>query len=175
MCICKHWTKFWGASKGFWHSERFIIGIVTMNRHDCWTFIIAYQIIFCSNLFYTLDIILFWRYELLPQNSSLMYIGVFGTLCGVQGNCILQWTSLNTCWYHTVLYLYQPNKIFKIITNEFFFLLLILIANLHKFIRCIHRKKSGRFHFSWRYRVCYFKLQKVKSSRYSYLRPHSHW
>jgi hypothetical protein len=43
----------------------------------------AYKIIFCANFVYGLEIILFWRYEVLPQSSSLLYIGVFGTLCGV--------------------------------------------------------------------------------------------
>jgi hypothetical protein len=74
-----------GAKGVFTSSDlkRFNIGIVTINRHDCSTFIIAYQIISCANLVYALDVILFCRYERLPQSSSSLYIGVFGTLCDV--------------------------------------------------------------------------------------------
>jgi hypothetical protein len=163
MCICKHWTKFWRVPKGFWHSEK----IVTIN-HDCWTLIIAYQIIFWANLVYALDMILFWRYELLQQSSSYLCIGLFGTLFGVQGNCMLssgfQKTAHNTCWYHAALYLYQPNNIENNYKHFFVFYLLIFSAVIIQ--ACITlldvytEKKSGIFHFSARYRVCYFNRSK---------------
>jgi hypothetical protein len=42
--------KIEGRRRGFDMPKRFNIGIDTINRHDCWTFIIACQIIFCTNL-----------------------------------------------------------------------------------------------------------------------------
>jgi hypothetical protein len=113
--------------------KRFNIGIVTINRHDCSTFIIAYQIIFCANLVYSLDKILVCMYELLPQ-SSFLYNGVSGTLCGAQGISMLsagfQWTAQNTCWFHVALYLYQPNNILNNFKRISFFFCIIWFSLL---------------------------------------------
>jgi hypothetical protein len=47
-----------GRRNGFCILKRFNIGIATINKHDCWTYIIAYQIILWANLVYAFDVTL---------------------------------------------------------------------------------------------------------------------
>jgi hypothetical protein len=111
--------NFQGFRRGFDILKRFSIGIVTINRHDCWTFIIAYQIIFCANLVYDLHIILDMKfYHRALLFCTLMFSETFVVCKGIA--CFLRVFNgpLTTRVDTTLLCICINLMIFKIITNE---------------------------------------------------------
>jgi hypothetical protein len=137
-------------------------GSVTTSRRDCWTFIIAYQIIFCTNFVYAPDIILFWKYECYHRTflfGTLVFLEPFVVCNGIA--CSLRvfngplTTRVDTVWLCICINLTIQTNSFILVSFD---IKCCNYANLHNFIRYIHTNKSGIFPFSSRYRVCYFNI-----------------